>query len=56
MFVRVKHTSVMLKEGSKLVPTVGGPWTKFSEGRSAGLRHAERHGDADRLFTATSVL
>ena len=56
MFVRVKHTSVMLKEGSKLVPTVGGPWIKFSEGRSAAHRAAEPHGDADRLFTATSVL
>ena len=32
------------------------PRIKFSDGRSAAHRAAEPHGDADRLFTAPSVL
>ena len=56
MLLKVKDTSVMLREGGTPAPRWEQPRIKFSDGRSAAHRAAEPHGDADRLFTATSVL
>ena len=56
MLLKVKDTSVMLREGGAPGGSNLEPRIKFSEGRSAAHRAAEPHGDAGWLFTAPLVL
>ena len=56
MLLKVKGTSVMPREGGTPGGSNLGSRSVMVAPRPTGDRAAEPHGDADRLFTATSVL